>query len=46
MVLFTICVMVILNPKQFPGLSVNYLQNPTQIVNIMEISAVPGHRCF
>ena len=46
MVLFTICVMIISNPKQFPGLSVNYLQNSTQILNMMEISAVLGHGCF
>ena len=32
MVLFTICVMIILTPKQFPGLSVSYLQNSTQIL--------------
>ena len=40
MVLFTICVMIILTPKQFPGLSVSYLQNCTQILNMIEISAV------
>ena len=40
MVLFTICVMIILTPKQFPGLSVGYLQNSTQILNMIEISAV------
>ena len=37
---FTICVMIILTPKQFPGLSVSYLQNSTQILNMIEISAV------
>ena len=46
MVLFTICFMIILNPKQVPGLSVSYLQNSTQILNMMEISAVLGHGCF
>ena len=46
MVLFTICVMIILNPKQFPGLSVSYLQSSTQILNMMEISAVISHGCF
>ena len=40
MVLFTICVMIILIPKQFPGLSVSYLQKSTQILNMIEISAV------
>ena len=30
MVLFTICVMIILTPKQFPGLSVSYLQSSTR----------------
>ena len=40
MVLFTICVMIILTPKQFPGLSVSFLQNSTQILNMIEISAV------
>ena len=40
MVLFTICVMIILTPKQFPGLSVTYLQNSMQILNMIEISAV------
>ena len=40
MVLFTICVMIILTPKQFPGLSVSYLRNSTQILNMIEISAV------
>ena len=40
MVLFTICVMIILTPKQFPGLSVSYLQNSTQMLNMIEISAV------
>ena len=40
MVLFTICVMIILTPKQFPGLSVSYLQNSTQIFNMIEISGV------
>ena len=40
MVLFTICVMIILTPKQFPGVSVSYLQNSTQIRNMIEISAV------
>ena len=40
MVLFTICVMIILTPKQFHGLSVSYLQNSTQILNMIEISAV------
>ena len=34
MVLFTICVMIILNPKQFPGSSVSYLQNYTQILRL------------
>ena len=46
MVIFTICVMIILNPKQFLGLSVSYLQNSTQILNMMKISAVLGHGCF
>ena len=46
MAIFTICVMIILNPKQFPGSSVSYLQNSTQILNIMEISAVLGYGCF
>ena len=46
MVLFTICVMTILNLKQFPGLSVGYLQNSTQILNMMQISAILGHGCF
>ena len=46
MVLFTVCVMIILNPKQFPGLSVSYLQNSTQILNMTEISAVLGHGWF
>ena len=40
MVLFTICVMIILTPKQFAGLSVSYLQNSTQIPNMIETSAV------
>ena len=40
MVLFTICVMIILTPKQFAGLSVSYLQNSTQILNMIETSAV------
>ena len=40
MVLFTICVMIILTPKQFPGLSVGYLQYFTQILNMIEISTV------
>ena len=40
MVLFTICVMIISTPKQFPGLSVSYLQDSTQILNMIEISAV------
>ena len=42
MVSFTICVMIILTPKQFPGLSLrlSYLQNSTQILNMIEISAV------
>ena len=40
MVLCTICVIIILTPKQFPGLSVSYLQNSTQILNMIEISAV------
>ena len=40
--LFTVCVMVILNPKRFPGLSVSFLQSSTQIINMMEISAVLG----
>ena len=39
MVLFTICVIIILTPKQFSGLSVSYLQNSTQILNMIEISA-------
>ena len=30
MVLFTICVRIILTPKQFPGLSVSYLQSSTR----------------
>ena len=46
MVLFTICVVIILNPKQFPGSSVSYLQNSTQMLNVMEISAVLGHGRF
>ena len=46
MVLCTICVMIILNPKQFPGSSMGYLQNSTQILNMMEISTVLGHGCF
>ena len=46
MVLFTICVMIILNPKQVPGSSVSCLQNSTQIFNMMGISAVLGHGCF
>ena len=46
MVLFTICFMIILNPKQVPGSSVSYLQNSTQILNMMEISAVLGNGCF
>ena len=46
MVLFTICFMIILNPKQVPGSSVSYLQNSTQILNMMEVSAVLGHGCF
>ena len=40
MVLFTICAMIILTLKQFPGLSASYLQNSTQIFNMIEISAV------
>ena len=40
MVLFIIGVMIILTPKQFPGLSVSYFQNSTQILNMIEISAV------
>ena len=40
MVSFTICVMIILTPKQFPGLSLSCLQNSTQILNMIEISAV------
>ena len=40
MVLFTICVMIILTPKQFPGLSVSYLQNSTQILNMIKTSSV------
>ena len=40
MVLFTICVIIILTPKQFPGLSVSYLQNSIQILDMIEISAV------
>ena len=46
MALFTICAMIILNPKQFPGSSVSYLQNSTKVLNMMEISAVLGHGCF
>ena len=46
MVLFTICVMIILNPKQAPGSSVSYLQNSLQILNMIEFSAVLGHGCF
>ena len=46
MVLFTICVVIILNSKQFPGSSVSYLQNSTQILNMMEISAVLCHGFF
>ena len=46
MVSFAIFVMVILKPKQFPGLSMSYLQNSTQILNMMEIIAVLGHGCF
>ena len=46
MVLFTVCVMIILKPKQYPGLSVSYLHNSIQILNMMEISAVLGHGCF
>ena len=46
MVLFTICVVIILNPKQFPCSSVSFLQNSTQIFVIMEISAVLGHAVF
>ena len=42
MVLFIVCVMIILNSRQFPGSSVSYLQ----ILNMMEISAVLGHGCF
>ena len=47
MALFTICVMIVLNPKQFPGSSIHTL--PLQfykILNIMKISAVLGHGCF
>ena len=40
LVLFIICIMIILTPKQFPGLSVSYLQNSTQMLNMIEISAV------
>ena len=40
MVLFTICVMIISTRKQFPGLSVSYLPDSTQILNMIEISAV------
>ena len=40
MVLFTICVVIILTPKQFPGLSMSYLQNSTQILNMIETSTV------
>ena len=40
MVLFTICVIIIFTPKQFPGLSVSYLQNSTQILNMIDIIAV------
>ena len=40
MVLFTNCVMIILTPKQFSGLSACYLQNSTQILDMIEISAV------
>ena len=39
-VLFRICVMIILTPKQFSGLSAGYLQNSTQILDMIEISAV------
>ena len=46
MVLFKICVMIVLNPKQFPGSSVRYLPNSTQILNMMEISAFLRHGCF
>ena len=46
MALFTICAMIILNSKQFPGASVSYLQNSTKILNMMEISDVLGHGCF
>ena len=38
--------MIILNPKQFPGSSVSCIQNSTQILNMMEISAVLGHGYF
>ena len=40
--------MIISNPKQFPaaGLSVRYLQNSTQRLDMMEISAVLGHGCL
>ena len=40
MILFTIRVMIIVTPKQFPGLSVSYLQNSTQIFNMIETSAL------
>ena len=46
MVLFTICVITVLNPKQFPGSSVSHLQNSTQTLNMMTISAVLGHVRF
>ena len=47
MVLFTICVMIILDLKQFPGCSsVSYLQNSTLTLNMIEISAVLGYGCF
>ena len=45
MVLFIVCVMIIFNPKQYHGLSVNDLQN-YQILILKEISAVLGHGCL
>ena len=29
--------MIILNPNQFPGLSVRYRQNSTQMLNVMSL---------
>ena len=45
MVLFIICVMIILNPKQFRGSSVSDLQNCTRYLHD-GIGAVLGHGCF